>query len=84
MPPSTVKTLKDLIFWQYAKIISQLADFGKSNYRFIMNRFKKLQSGEIKWSSSIREWIREKENPDQCIYCGTKGKLTADHMISLL
>lgn len=55
MPPSAVKTLRDLIFWQYAKIISQSADFGKTNYRFIMSRFKKLQSGEITWSSSIRE-----------------------------
>ncbi len=83
MPPSAVKTLRDLIFWQYAKIISQSADFGKTNYRFIMNRFKKLQSGEMRWSSSIREWIREKENPEQCIYCGAREKLTVDHMIPL-
>ncbi|UCE36035.1 MAG: HNH endonuclease [Thermoplasmata archaeon] len=83
MPPSAVKTLRDLIFWQYAKIISESAGFGKSNYRFIMNRFKKLQSDEIEWSSSIREWIQEKENPNQCIYCGAEEKLTVDHMIPL-
>lgn len=83
MPPSAVKTLRDLIFWQYAKIISESAGFGKRNYRFIMNRFKKLQSGEIEWSSSIREWIRERENPNQCIYCGAEKRLTVDHMIPL-
>jgi len=83
MPPSAVKTLQDLLYWQYAKIISESAGFGKSNYRFIMNRFKGLQSREIEWSSSIREWVRERENPDQCIYCGAKEKLTVDHMIPL-
>ena len=83
MPPSAVKTLRDLIYWQYAKIISESAGFGKRNYGFIMNRFKKLQSGEIEWSSSIREWIRERENPDQCIYCGAEKRLTVDHMIPL-
>ena len=83
MPPPAVKTLRDLIYWQYAKIISESAGFGKRNYGFIMNRFKKLQSGEIEWSSSIREWIRERENPDQCIYCGAEKRLTVDHMIPL-
>ena len=83
MPPSTVRSLRDLIFWQYAKIISESAGFGKKNYGFVMNRFKNLQSGEIEWSSSIREWIREKEVPNQCIYCGAKGKLTVDHIIPL-
>ena len=83
MPPPAVKTLRDLIFWQYAKIISESAGFGKSNYRFIMDRFKKLRSGEIEWSSSIREWIHERENPNQCIYCGAREKLTVEHMIPL-
>lgn len=44
MPPSAVKTLRQLIFWQYAKIIAESAGFGK-NYRFIMNRFKKTRLG---------------------------------------
>jgi len=83
MPPSAVRTIEDLIYWQYAKIISESAGFGKGNYRFIMDRFKKLQANEIEWSSSIREWVRERENPDICIYCGAKGKLTVEHMIPL-
>jgi len=30
MPPKAVKTIKDLIFWQYSKIISESAqDLGK-------------------------------------------------------
>lgn len=81
MPPKSVKTLGDLIYWQYAKIISDSAGFGKGNFRFIMDRYKKLKSVEIEWSSSIREWVREMENASQCIYCGSREKLTVDHMI---
>ncbi|MGC8657384.1 MAG: hypothetical protein ACP5UL_06550 [Thermoplasmata archaeon] len=43
MPPSAVKNVKDLIYWQYAKIIAGSSSIGKTNYRFIMERFKKLQ-----------------------------------------
>ncbi|MHA1439612.1 MAG: hypothetical protein ACTSPD_18735 [Promethearchaeota archaeon] len=39
-----------------------------------MSRFTKLKSGEINWSSSIREWIKENEQRDVCSYCGKKLK----------
>ncbi|OLS13530.1 MAG: HNH endonuclease [Promethearchaeota archaeon CR_4] len=47
MPPKGVKSIRDLIFWQYAKLIAQSAGMGKSNYAFVMSRFKKLQAGEL-------------------------------------
>ncbi len=83
MPPKAVKTLRDLLYWQYAKLISESAGFGKANYAFTMDRFKRLQSGDLEWSSSIREWLHERESPDRCIYCGSQEKLTVDHMIPL-
>jgi hypothetical protein len=33
----------------------------KRQFEFVMNRFKKLASGEINWSTSIREYVKEKE-----------------------
>lgn len=81
MPPPAVKTLKDLLFWQYAKIISESAGVGKKGFGFVMDRFKKLQSGEIKWSSSVREYLREREKTDECIYCGSASQLTLDHLL---
>ncbi len=83
MPPAAVKTLRDLIFWQYSKIISESAGLGKTHYAFVMNRFKKLQSGEIEWSGTIREYIIEREMPNCCIYCGAKRDLSYDHLIPL-
>jgi hypothetical protein len=81
MPPAAVKTIRDLIFWQYAKLISESAGEGKANYGFIMNRFKSLQSGKLVWSGSIREFLKEREVAGSCVYCGAKGSLAVDHLI---
>jgi len=43
--------------------------------------FKKLQSGKIKWSSSIREYIRDLERDKICIYCSSAHDLSIDHLI---
>ena len=72
MPPPVVKTVRDLIFWQYAKIISGSAGFGRTNYRFVMSRFKGLQCGDIFWDE-IREYVREKV--DECIFVGVRESL---------
>jgi hypothetical protein len=48
VPPRAVKTIQDLIFWKYAKIISNSSEYGKNQYGFIMDRFKKLVSEESK------------------------------------
>lgn len=81
MPPKAVKTVREQIFYQYAKIISEASGFGKTNYGMIMNRWKSLCSEEIHWSSSVREWLKEKENPNACIYCGETKDLTVEHIL---
>lgn len=37
MPPTAVKTIKDLIYWEYAKLISESALHDRKNYGFIMH-----------------------------------------------
>lgn len=81
MPPAAVRSVRDLLFWQYAKIISESAGAGKKQYGFVMDRFKKLVSGEIVWSTSIREYVKEHEKIEECIYCGAKTNLTLDHIL---
>ena len=44
-----------------------------------MRMFKRLQSEEIFWNE-IREYVKERERKDECIYCGEKGVLTIDHL----
>lgn len=80
MPPAVVKTVRDLIFWQYAKIIADSAGIGKRDYGFVMNKFKQLRQGSISWNE-IREYIKEREHSDECVYCGAKANLTLEHLL---
>jgi hypothetical protein len=45
MPPPVVKTIKDLILYQYSKIIASSAKV--DGYGFIISTMKMLSSGEI-------------------------------------
>jgi len=42
MPPSAVKTVRDVIFWQYSKIVAESSGMGKKNYGMIMSTYKKF------------------------------------------
>ena len=80
VPPAVVKTVKDLIYWQYAKIIAESASIGKKDYGFVMNKFKQLKSDSISWNE-IREYVKERDYGDECIFCGATADLTLDHLL---
>lgn len=44
-----------------------------------MERFQKLRSGEIGWDW-LREYVKEREDPGHCVYCGAEGRLTMEHL----
>ena len=79
-PRKLVKTVRDLIYWSYAELIAKSAGF-KDNYGFVISRYKLLKSGEMKWSSSVRDHEKEWEQGKVCVYCGTTENLTVDHII---
>lgn len=80
MPPKHVQTVRQLIYWQYAELIAKAAGFER-NYGFITSRYKKLISGEMKWSSSLRDRLKELEKGKVCAYCGSTAGLSVDHII---
>ena len=53
MPDRDVKTIRDLIYYQYAKIIARRA-FGAAD-GFIKKTFRELKSGAKSWSDIERE-----------------------------
>ncbi|MFA6342702.1 MAG: hypothetical protein WCX75_07585, partial [Fibrobacteraceae bacterium] len=58
MPDHEVKTIRDLIYYQYAKIIAKAAmgpDAKKAAYGFIKSTFRKLRDDQKKWSSYLHE-----------------------------
>lgn len=80
MPPGYVRTIREEIFYEYAKLISRSA-FGEINHPFVSSRFKALRAGEITMSGTIREWQREQELPRICVFCRAGDGLQTDHLI---
>jgi len=80
MPRGYVYTIRDEIFYEYAKLISRSVFGGKINYAFVSNRFKVLYSGKATISGTNREWKREQELPNECVFCGCKEDLQLDHL----
>jgi hypothetical protein len=80
VPPKYVQTVRQLIYWEYAQLIARAAGF-EGNYGFIVSRYKKLESGEMKWSSSVRDHLKELEKGRVCAYCGATEALSVDHIV---
>lgn len=82
MPPSVVKTVRDLIYWEYAKLISGSAVGDRKNYGFIMHTFMKLKEGNLSPSDILRENKMLVKDEKHCAYCGTSTeKLEWEHII---
>lgn len=81
MPPGYVKTIEEEIFYEYAKLISRSTMGGRINYRFVSDRFKALRDGKATMSGTNREWQREQELPNECVFCGVSENLQVDHLI---
>lgn len=86
MPAPSINTIRDLIYYQYAKIIADSVGIKKSSrgayYGFVIDRVNKLRSGEITMSSITRELkaqIRATDN--ECVYCKSRDELSWDHII---
>jgi 5-methylcytosine-specific restriction endonuclease McrA len=86
MPSPNIKTIRDLIFYQYAKIIADSAGFDRRNHKeyfsFIMDRVNKLRNGDISMSSILREIKAQIKSTEQkCEYCQKTNELSWDHII---
>jgi ribosomal protein S27AE len=88
MPDRDVKTIRDSIYYQYAKIIARRA-FGVANgkeakaqsYGLIKNKFRELKTGVISWSQITREDRQFVEAEKRCVYCGAQSDLNWEHIV---
>jgi len=83
-----VKTVRDIIFYQYAKIIAKSAfkvpngkKAKKRHFGFIKKTFLELRDGIKSWSDITREDWQFVEAEKKCIYCGTEKDLHKEHII---
>jgi hypothetical protein len=84
MPDRDVKTIRHLIYYQYAKIIAKSAfgaDSKSTDYGFIKNTFRDLAESEKTWSDIIREDKQFVQSEKKCIYCGSIENLQWEHIV---
>ena len=84
MPDRDVKTIRDLVYFQYAKIIAKSAfgpDAKKTAYGFIKKTFFDFQKNEKRWSDILREDKQFIQSEKKCIYCGSEEEFTWDHIV---
>lgn len=88
MPDKEVKTIQDLIFYQYAKIIAKSAmktgdnaTAKQKHYGFIKKTFRELRDGKKSWSDILREDLQFADSDKACVYCGATENLTKEHII---
>lgn len=81
MPPKNVRTIRQLIYWEYAKMIAERAVADRRNYRFVMYAYKRLESGQMHPSSILRENQLLVERGKACAYCGAPGEFQWEHII---
>jgi ribosomal protein S27AE len=88
MPDRDVKTICDVINFQYAKIIACSAfrcknghEAKKKYYGFIKNTFRDLSTGKKSWSNIEREDWQLVESEKECAYCGSTSVLAREHIV---
>lgn len=79
--PRSFTTVRELIYWEYAKIISGRAVGNRLNYKFVNFTFRKLVNGKIAPSSILSENQQLFLLGDVCAYCGAAGKLHWEHIV---
>lgn len=82
MPSGAVpKTVGDYILYYYAKLVIAPSAGQSGNYRFIMDRYKRLKSGEIQISEYDREIQKLAQQPGVCVFCGKQGHTVPTEVI---
>ncbi len=88
MPDRDVKTIRDLIYYQYAKLVARSAfkvadgeTVKGKHYGFIKTTFRDLRAGKKSWSDITHEDKQFVQADKVCIYCGASGELQWEHIV---
>ncbi|MFI5252323.1 MAG: HNH endonuclease [Bacteroidota bacterium] len=81
MAPNSLKTIRDLLYWQFALLTAGPANKNGKRDATATQYYKKLKSGDVVWDDAIRTFILKVLKPHQCLYCGSAENLTVDQLI---
>jgi CRISPR/Cas system Type II protein with McrA/HNH and RuvC-like nuclease domain len=79
--PKRFRTVRELLHWEYAKLVAGSAVANRREFAFVHSVYKKLNSGEIQLSALVVENKLLIQNNHACAYCGAEGRLQWEHII---
>ena len=74
MFPSAIVTIREVILWEYARLMSEEALGDRNNWRLTLHHFEQLNSDKKRWSHILEEEVRIDLN--RCTYCGSEEGLS--------
>jgi hypothetical protein len=75
------RTMRELIYWEYAKLIAGSAAGSRTNYRFVSHTYQKLMKRQIEPSSILTENQHLFSSGEICAYCGATHQLQWEHIV---
>ena len=72
-PQPEIKIVKDLIFWESAKVVASLVSPESGNDDLIAKNFMDLNTGQLAWKDIFEREINKIDRV--CLYCGNMDKL---------
>lgn len=79
--PRKFSTVRELIYWEYAKLISEKAVGDRQNFKFVNFTYQKLLMGKVNPSSILTENQQLFSIGNVCAYCGATGSLHWEHIV---
>jgi CRISPR/Cas system Type II protein with McrA/HNH and RuvC-like nuclease domain len=76
-----LQTNRDVIYWEYAKIIAENITGSRRDFAEVTRVFKRLKSGQMSMSSILRENKLLVQSDRVCTYCGSLDNLQWEHII---
>ena len=79
MFPSAIVTIREVILWEYARLLSEEALGDRNNWRLTLHYFEKLNSNKNRWAYILKKEVSL--DPNRCAYCDVEGELTISRIV---
>jgi len=81
MADATVKTIRDLIWFQYAKTMARDSGFPNGQNGIVRKTLEDLRSGIREWSVITHDDSLLAGVEKKCAYCGRSSELSREHLV---
>lgn len=78
-----VKTIHDLILWQYARLVTESAGYRREHVAVVKEHFQKFKQDEEFWLKTIREYIFNIKMSLQCSFCAKNKNMSMAYLLPL-